>query len=198
MNIRLLKFSRIEIRDLAKAWFAISLAFAIAMSGLAFDFNFINLFLISAFTVGSGFLLHELSHKYLAQKYGCFAEFRSFDKMLVFAILLSFLGFIFAAPGGVFIQGHIDHKKNGKISAAGIVANLALALVFLLLFFITPFTKIAFYGLYINSWLAIFNLIPFGNFDGIKVLAWSKKIYVLLVIFGFVLMAVQTLLSTQI
>ena len=34
-------------------------------------------------TVGSGFLIHELCHKVVAQRYRCWAEFRSDDKMLL-------------------------------------------------------------------------------------------------------------------
>ena len=78
-----------EIRDLIKAWIAISIAFAIVMRGFM-EMNFYELFIISAVTVGTGFLLHELGHKIVAQRYGCFAEFRSFDQMLFLAVLMSF------------------------------------------------------------------------------------------------------------
>jgi Zn-dependent protease len=32
-------------------------------------------------------------------------------------------------------------------------------------------------GVEINAWLAVFNLLPFGNFDGYKVFQWSKKVW---------------------
>ena len=67
-----------EIRDLIKAWVAISIAFAMVMKGFA-NLSFYQAFIVAAITVGTGFLLHEMGHKLVAQRYGCFAEFRSFD-----------------------------------------------------------------------------------------------------------------------
>lgn len=65
-----MKFTNREIKDLAIAWFMISLAFAILFSGLSFSFVFLISLFLSALTVGIGFLLHEIMHKYFAQKYG--------------------------------------------------------------------------------------------------------------------------------
>jgi len=191
MKIDFLRFSREEIIDLVKSWLAVSAAFAIAMSGLASEI-LIGLFVISAITVGLGFLLHELAHKFLAQKYGCFAEFRSNNFMLVLALALSFTGFVFAAPGGVVLKGYVNPERYGRISAAGVAANLVLALLFLILFF-TPFPDIGYYGFYINSWLALFNLIPVGSFDGLKILNWNKKVYAIMIVIAFSLIAVKTL-----
>jgi len=170
--------SRIEIRDILKAWFAISLAFAIVLRNSEISFTYI--FIISALTVGIGFLLHELAHKITAQQFGCEAEFRSFDSMLMLAILMSFLGFIIAAPGAVFISGPVGKRRNGKISAAGPLMNLALAFVFLAVSLVTAnkiLLTICSYGFMINTWLALFNMLPFGNFDGVKILRWNKAVY---------------------
>jgi Zn-dependent protease len=38
-----------------------------------------------------------------------------------------------------------------------------------------------------NAWLGLFNMIPAGPFDGAKVLAWSKPIFVATVLIGLVL-----------
>jgi Zn-dependent protease len=191
MRIGFLNTSRKELIDLSKAWLMLSIAFAVLMTGFSFTAKFLTAIAIASFTVGLGFLLHELSHKFLAQKYGCFAEFRSFDLMLILALVMSFFGFILAAPGGVMIKGHIGRSRNGIISAAGIVANIILSFLFLLLLILTPLKTIAYYGFYINAWLAVFNLIPIGNFDGIKVLLWDKKAYLLLVVLAGILMLIQ-------
>lgn len=172
------KTSKKEITDLVKAWLALSLAFTILLfrGGL----NPIYSAVISIFAVGTGFVMHEMGHKIMAQKYGCWAEFRSNDMMLLFAVGLSFLGFIFAAPGAVMIQGNVGVMRNGKISVSGPLMNLVLALLFIIVAFFSPYallTLVAGYCGMINAWLGAFNLIPFGNFDGRKILRWNKLVY---------------------
>ena len=225
MHVGRINTSDKEITDLLKAWIAISIAFAIALSGfyeqmialsgkgvsflgsfittlmnIIASTNFYNKFVIASLTVGIGFILHEMGHKIVAQRYGCFAEFRSFDNMLLMAIAMSFFGFIFAAPGAVMISGHVNKKKNGRISAAGPVVNLALALIFLaLLYAQLPifFKVLASYGFMINSWLALFNMIPFWLFDGYKILKWNKLVYFGLIFLSFTLTLLNNLIKVQ-
>lgn len=182
------RFSREEIKHLLMAWFAISLAFGIlnvrgGNFGFAYPIFLVLSFVVSAITVGIGFLLHELAHKYVAQKYGCWAEFRADQNMLIFAVLMAaFAGFLFAAPGAVFIHGYVTIERNGKISLAGPAVNLILAMIFLSLGIFIPIEiiqYIAIMGFRINSWLALFNMIPLGNFDGIKIWRWSKPAYLI-------------------
>ena len=170
-----------EIIDISKAWIAISIAFAILLSGSIFSKGFYVMFIVSSITVGIGFLFHELGHKIVAQRFGCFAEFRSFDNMLLLAIVMSFFGFLFAAPGAVMISGNVDIKKNGIISAAGPIVNIVLALIFLILGIIGLAPTISNYGFIINSWLALFNMIPMWNFDGKKILKWNKIVYSIII-----------------
>ncbi len=175
-----IKFSAIEIRHLLIAWLVISIAFSIAFG--------ISIF-VSMFTVGLGFIAHELSHKAVAQRFKCFAEFRADFGMLLLAIIFAFMGFVFAAPGAVVILGRVRKDQYGKISLAGPLANIILALLFFFLA-LNPasFLKtIAVYGFQINSWLALFNLIPFGPLDGRKILFWNKKIFALVLITALLL-----------
>ena len=177
-----MKFSSYEQYELLKAWSAVSLAFAILLSdGLSglFTFHFLLMIVVAAITVGIGFLLHELAHKYLAQQYGCWAEFRSDGKMLLFMIALSFFGFIFAAPGAVVIHGTVDRVRHGRISLAGPATNIVLAILFWFLSVILPEALALFssYGFMINSWLGLFNMLPFWQFDGAKVFAWNKIVF---------------------
>ena len=183
-----MRFSQIETKDLFYAGIMISLAFAILLSGGLLGLN-TTIFLIAFFTAGLGFLLHELMHKYVAQGYGLWAEFRANYKMLWLAVFFSFFGFIFAAPGAVYIRGQITRERNGKISLAGPMTNLVLAFGFLILiFFISTSNPVlnAFFGfgLTINSLLAAFNMIPTMPFDGAKIIQWNKPIYYITLILG--------------
>ena len=179
--------SDFEMKELLKAWIAISLAVTIALGGLSAQFLLI--FALSALTVGIGFLFHELGHKVLAQRYGLKAEFRAFNQMLVLAIIVAFFGFVFAAPGAVMIRQRTTVEKFGKIALMGPVINLILALIFLGIAFIPGLNVLGWFGFLINSWLALFNMLPFWQLDGNKVWAWNKgvAIAVIIIAFGFLM-----------
>lgn len=173
--------SRTELLGLIKAWIAISFAFAIILGTSIFSLDFMVIFMIASLTVGLGFIAHEMAHKVVAQHYGCQAEFRSWDSMLLLAIFMAFLfKAIFVAPGAVFITGPVGKRRNGIISAAGAIANLIIAALFLLILLsssLSMFSSIAGYGFMINTWLALFNMLPFWMFDGKKILNWNKWVY---------------------
>ena len=104
-----MKFSSIEKKDLFFAGMMISLAFAILLSGgyrfiFSLNFGLFLVFIVAFFTAGIGFLLHEIMHKYVAVSYGLRAEFRANYNMLWIALGASLFGFIFAAPGAVYIS----------------------------------------------------------------------------------------------
>ncbi len=184
-----MRFSRTEVEHLLRAWVLISLAFAILLSGFRLDFTFVVALVFSSITAGIGFLGHELMHKYVAQKYGCWAEFRANDFMLGLMVLLSFFGFIFAAPGGVFIANHVTLRKNGIISLAGPATNIVFGILFALLTIVLPepLRPLGTYGMNINFWLGFFNLIPLPGIDGSKVLAWNKAVYAVALVVSVVL-----------
>jgi len=179
-----MKFSRLEIKEIVKAWLAVSLIFAIAFRTSVPIVIGIPIALVTA---GIGFLLHELAHKYVAQRYNCWAEFRANNQALILGLLLSIIGFIILAPGGVFIKG-ATKKQHGHIAYAGPLMNIILGVVFFGLAFISPLEMIATYGLRINALLAVFNLIPFPPFDGYAVFHWNKMLWGAGIAAGAVLM----------
>ena len=200
--------SRIELIDITKAWIIISLAFAFYYSRKSlqrgnlleiFSMEFFTYFIISLFTAGLGFLLHELGHKFVAQHYGAAAEFRSFDQMLYGALgLAAAIGVIFAAPGAVFISGQITRKENGIISAAGPLINFGLGIVFFMfmVFYgnVSPFlTKLFEIGFGVNLFLGLFNMIPIGFFDGRKIFQWQPIIWGLMVAFGVIFLFLSSI-----
>ena len=172
-----LQLSQKEAFDLTKAWVALSIAFGILLSS---RFGVFSSILVSFFTVGLAFLVHELAHKYVAIHYGAKAEFKADDTMLALAILMSFLGFIFAAPGAVMVRGFLTSRQNGLVSVAGPWSNVVLAILFFPLTFSSGFLGlIGYYGFFINSFIGLFNMIPVWMFDGAKVLRWNKPVYVI-------------------
>ena len=193
-----MKFSEKEINDLLKAWIAISIAFAILLNRDFFSPSFSTTLIVSSITVGVGFLLHELGHKYVAQKYHFWAEFRASNGMLIFAILMSlFLKVIFLAPGAVMIHGYyMTKEKNGKISAAGPMVNFILAALFIILLALGINNQLTNYGAFINSWIGLFNMLPVWNIDGKKILNSSKPVYFSMVGVGLLVLFLSSALGT--
>jgi Zn-dependent protease len=176
-------FSEIEVRDVAIAYLSLGLAFAISFSGGIASFSTLTpatifpALSVSLIAVGPGFVLHELSHKFTARRYGHWAEFRVWPFGLILALLTSLFGFIFAAPGATYISGqNLTQSENGKISIAGPLTNVAVSMAFfpLMLFGSGFLGELGFYGVYVNVFLALFNMIPVMPLDGAKVFAWSK------------------------
>ena len=125
------KFTSSEVRDLIIAFVVISLCFAIVNAGRDIS-GILSILPIVMVGVGAGFILHELGHKFVSMKYGYWAEFKLWPQGLIFALITSFFGFVFAAPGAVYTYAnHMTDEINGKISIAGPIVNIILALVFL-------------------------------------------------------------------
>ena len=185
-----------ERRDLLITWLALSAAFTVAMIGTSrlIPALILEMFLISMFTAGVAFLLHEMAHKFTAMRYGYWAEFQMNTTMLVVAVAVAALAkVVFAAPGATMIFGsHITPEENGKISLAGPLSNLLLLIPFVLLLIVglnTGIFELALVGIMgvrVNAMIAAFNLLPLGPLDGVKVLAWNPSIYIgtVLVAFG--------------
>jgi Zn-dependent protease len=173
--------SETEVRDIVISVLVLSFAF---YNALKIDF------LTALIVITLGFLLHELSHRYLARKYGCFAEFKMWTWGVVLAILSSFTGFIFAAPGAVYISpykeskgrkfafsvAHLTKREYGKISLAGPATNIAVACVSLAMWI---FYKIELFSIVssISFYLSFFNLLPIPPLDGSKVFAWDRRVW---------------------
>jgi Zn-dependent protease len=202
------RISRREEFDLFIAWIAISLAFTIIFispGGLLTPAIRIPplvaliFFGVSLVTVGIGFILHEMAHKFLAIKYGFWAEFRKDNVMLLIAVVLAaVVGFVFAAPGATVIYSNsadgrgLSREENGKISAAGPLVNLLLCIPFaLILYFAVAdnsnsiLTIIGTVGLHVNAMVAAFNMLPVSVLDGKKILAWNVGVFAVMIVASF-------------
>ncbi len=142
--------------------------------------------------IGPAFILHELGHKYSAIKYGKYARFTLIKNMVGLTVLVGILGIGIAGPGATMIVGRTNKKESGIFASAGPLVNLVIALISFLLIIITPNAFISLfnqsihsvltYAVIINSFLALFNLIPFSLLDGKKIIAWNPLAWILLVI----------------
>jgi Zn-dependent protease len=129
------------------------------------------------------FLVHEIAHKVMAQKAGMWAEFRLTTWGAALTFVSVFLPFKMIAPGAMMIGGNAPSAKNMlKISIAGVITNMIFATVFLGLALglsINEYSGMLMFSAYINAFMAIFNLIPFGVLDGYKIFMLNKTVWVL-------------------
>lgn len=184
----LFKFTSDEVIQILISMLVIALAFSwgiLISDGILAFLIFLPVILVG---VGSGFILHELGHKFTAQRYGAISHYQSWLNGLAFTLLgaIATSGrLVFAAPGAVYIYGrYITMKQNAVISAAGPMVNLLLTLMFIGISALLPyggyFWLIAFFGARVNLFLGIFNMIPFPPLDGSKVFAYSPIYWFLL------------------
>ncbi|MEW6329294.1 MAG: site-2 protease family protein [Candidatus Micrarchaeota archaeon] len=187
-----------EIYDIVVSMLAVAVAFSVPV--LLSEPSAIPVVIpIILVTVGLGFLLHELAHKYVAQRYGAYAVYRAWPQGLGLMLLLAFITggrFFIAAPGAVYIFApYIRRRENGIISLAGPLTNLALAVVFGFVFMMSGgglgatspdilqvVQAISLIGARVNLFLGLFNMLPIFPLDGSKVLAWNGGVW-----FGYII-----------
>lgn len=201
-------FTRNEKRDLIIAFIVISIAFAISNVGLNVH-GFISILPIVMVGAGIGCLLHELGQKYVAMKYGYQAEFKAWPLGLVIALATAFIGWVFAAPGSTQVYAdNVSDEMNGKISIAGPMANMVLALIFIAIAIfayplksysmtVTLIYLICTVGFSVNSFLATFNLLPLYSLDGTKVLKWNVKYWIIVFALAVIMLAISISIGAE-
>ena len=187
----MMTFHKQEIRDII-----------LATAVLSFAFGGLSKFFEALFAVGIAFIAHELiGHKLVAQKFGAEAEFKAWPLGLLLALVTSFFGFIFAAPGAVYISPvikgkfaftlhRLTEKEYGIVSLAGPAVNIILGALF---FFAGNYYQLGLllFAARISFFLGLFNLIPIDPLDGAKVMRWSMPIWLVSILLagaGYVLL----------
>src|SRR6266498_2780140 len=168
-----IKSSKTELLHIAVAALLVT-AVGLSLNGYShFSWQFLAMFV-------SAFLVHELAHKFLAQYYGSWSEFRAQTYgLLVTAIsALPIMPFKFIAPGAVMI-GLSDKNKFGRVALIGPLTNLVMGFGFLFLtYYYNSFSPYFAVGSSFNGWIAMFNLMPFGGLDGQKIFDWNKLVWI--------------------
>jgi Zn-dependent protease len=184
------QFSPGEISSIIIAWLVLSVAITYS--------NFLGLFtgtgslaiVVAGFiATATGFIIHEMGHKFVAIRHGYVAHFRLWMwglLLTLFIVVFSGGGIVFGAPGAVYIapaaaayygydstiRPRDPERENMIISAAGPGINLAFAVAFLSLFIVAPtgfLGTVAFFGFELNVGLGSFNMIPIPPLDGSKI-----------------------------
>jgi Zn-dependent protease len=165
-------FGRNELRDLAIGLGVIILVLFSSTWGLLLQQS--PVFLIGALLIyGLAFIIHELSHKFIAQRLGYWAEFRINQQGLLLTLLSLISPIKIIAPGAVMIGNIANWDHYGKVSIAGPASNIGLGLIYFIIALATGnlmINRLALLGMNINASLALFNSIPFGVFDGAKII----------------------------
>ncbi len=187
-----ISFSGTEILHLVLSVAVLSVAFAFALGSVSlldatFDWReVVEILPFSAAIVVTSFVLHELAHKVVAQRRNLWAEYRS--SLLGLGLGLAIAAatkIVMAAPGAVHIYGRATDRDSGVISLVGPLVNLGLG------FLAYPFAfgatgdplRVGAAGnllelvVFINAFLAIFNMIPVHPLDGSKIWRWNKGMY---------------------
>jgi Zn-dependent protease len=187
-------FSKQEVVHLLIAMTVLTIAFSFAFVSyppLTHLDQVVTFLPLSFLAIATAFFCHEMAHKYVGQKFGYRSEFRMYPQGLLLALFLGIaVGIVFAAPGAVQIFGRPNRDEMGKISLSGPSMNLLLGVIF---FFLWIFSEgvvqsVSFYVAYINVFLALFNLIPFGPLDGYKIFQWKKGVWSVFIVVDIVLL----------
>ena len=140
---------------------------------------------VIAIFLGS-FMAHELAHKFVAQNYGMWSEFR----MSSMGYYLSAMAILFSLPifgtGVVYTSGTSNTEQNGKSNLAGPLTNFIIASILAIIALLMAFLKIPLvtagvllrYGIQLNAILGLFNMIPIQPFDGATVRFWSTRVWI--------------------
>ncbi len=195
-----------EVRDILIADLVLIVAFSLTITGGLAAFSgsgaakavgtFEYYLPIAALAVSLSFILHELMHKFIAQRYGAIAEFRTSFSGLAITLVTGAFGFLLGIPGATMIYtNRFTNREDGMVSIAGPLTNLAVFLGFLGLLLVTSplpgsylFNAINF-TIFISLLLAFFNMLPIFPLDGSKVLRWDRRVYAafMLVLLGLII-----------
>jgi len=192
-----------EVPQILIAWVVLALALSVTdIEGLLLGTGGSIVDILAALVAtATGFILHEMGHKFVGMRRGYVAHFRVWAWGIALALITALASqgqFLFGAPGAVYIApaaGALSYgayalgqrsegRDNALISAAGPGTNLAFALAFLLLVLVLPtdsfWNVVTTYGFILNVGLGSFNMLPIPPLDGYKIFRGSLPLGLLI------------------
>ena len=204
----MVEYTRNEIRDLIISFIVLSICFTISTVKMNF-YGAISILPIVTVGVGIGFMLRELAQKFVAIKYGYNAEFKMWPLGLLITFISSLLGFVLAFVGSIKIdEDDVPDEIKGRTAVAGPMANMALALLFIVIATLIYPLKIHSsvfnliflintVGFSVNSFLAAFNLLPLLTLDGLNVFKWDVKIWIVTFVLACIMLVLATVIGAE-
>ena len=194
-----------EIGNIILAIIIISLIFAYDWLNPLNTFeNFYTPFI----AVTTSFLLYHFAQRVMSRKLKCNIAYRLWVPGVVFGLLFMLVGIKIILIGGILISaykfgrwGMKDRlptvQEIGFISVVGPLTNIFLAIIFGLLAGPAATGQNSFFAYMsmLNSWLAIFNLVPIKDLDGGKIMFWSPVYWFFLSFFAILLIIPVDILS---
>lgn len=207
--------SLVEIKNIVIADIVLTLAFALVFSGGlgsllgsgGYSLGFFEFVPIAFVAVSLSFVLHELMHKIVAQRYGAAAAFHASMNGLLITIVSGMVGFLIGIPGAtVIFASNFSRKQEAMVSLAGPLTNFAVFIAFLAIaIFGNPYISQNNYiatlvgtTLFISLYIAFFNMLPIYPLDGSKVLRWNRAVYVGILAMIFICFYVTAVMYFQI
>ena len=200
-SVKKSRFSKQEIRDLSIASILVVLV-SVSIIGngyqpLGLVWGFVQIWVIVAegfswfppAMIGAflfSFLTHELAHKFVAQHYGMWSEFRMMMQGYYLSAIAILLSFPIFGTGAVFTSAAPNESAGGKTKVAGPASNLLIGGVVMVCTAIVTILQIplAFYAVIfanyimtLNAILGLFNMIPLEPFDGAAIFRWNKTVW---------------------
>jgi hypothetical protein len=181
-NKTILGLTHAEIAVAIAGAFLIGIATLFALRE-EFGLNTIALYVV---TGGVAVTVHEMGHRYAAHHQDVATEVKFWE---LGTVIMFFTGWF---AGNVFAQPHRtvmeetdsgDHPVEAKISLAGPVVSLCLALITVPFLFVGgEITRIASVLLMLTMLIAVYHLMPFEPMDGKTIYHWNRKLLLVILI----------------
>jgi Zn-dependent protease len=128
----------------------------------------------------------------VAQHYGLWAEFR----LTLSGALITLISIIsplkIISPGAVMLAGDTSKENIGKTAIAGPSVNIMLSILSFVLTLapLGPYHVVAVFSAALNAFIALFNLVPVGVLDGLKIFRWNKLLWAITFILSLTLLII--------